>query len=416
MMARPRLLIVSDFAAHTGFSRVAESIAKELRGAWDIAVLAMNYLGYPHPLQQHYRLYSAIIGGDPYGVESIARIADFEHPAVILFITDPWGVRPYLDALRAGGHDATPTVAYCPVDGPCLRRVDVAPLARLTHLISYTDFGARAFAEAGYARPVSVIPHGIDLAAFQPPADRAASRERNGIAPEWFVVGIIDRNQPRKCLDIAFDGFAQFAEHVPTARLLYHGSLLDIGWDIEDMAISCGIDGRLILTGRDFTARQGVSTAQLAGIYGLCDVRLSTTAGEGWGLTVMEAMACGVPCIVPEWSALGEWAAGAVHYLPIDHTRRHAGRMNTRGGIVAPSEVARALTIEMEDAAHRAELSAAGLALVAEPRYRWAHIAARFDAVLSLAVEGLPDDSTIAFDTGAPRRAWQYDAQRPAGA
>jgi glycosyltransferase involved in cell wall biosynthesis len=35
------------------------------------------------------------------------------------------------------------------------------------------------------------------------------------------------------------------------------------------------------------------------------DVLISTSQGEGWGLQVSEAMACGVPCIVPRWAAFG---------------------------------------------------------------------------------------------------------------
>jgi glycosyltransferase involved in cell wall biosynthesis len=44
-------------------------------------------------------------------------------------------------------------------------------------------------------------------------------------------------------------------------------------------------------------------------IYNSLDVYVSTAIGGGWELTVTEAMACKVPCILPDHTSLGELGA-----------------------------------------------------------------------------------------------------------
>jgi glycosyltransferase involved in cell wall biosynthesis len=50
----------------------------------------------------------------------------------------------------------------------------------------------------------------------------------------------------------------------------------------------------------------GVSDVVMAAIYTRSDVLLSATAGEGFGLPVLEAQACGTPVIVSNFSAQSE--------------------------------------------------------------------------------------------------------------
>ena len=90
--------------------------------------------------------------------------------------------------------------------------------------------------------------------------------------PETFAVLILDRNAPRKRLDVAFDAFARFAKDKPASvKLVYHGNLRDVGWDIEHMAEDLGIAERLILTTKDAHDEtwRGVRVADLPYIYSI---------------------------------------------------------------------------------------------------------------------------------------------------
>jgi D-inositol-3-phosphate glycosyltransferase len=378
---KPRLLLVGDLCCHSGFARVNEAIAERLALlGWDIGVLAVNYKGLPHSLQQRYRLYPAFLGGEPYGVECIAAVAKAERPDVVLIVNDPWICERYLARL---GDDAPPCVLYMPVDGQHLKRAYVEPLNKAAHVVGYTQFGIGELQAAGLTAPHSIIPHGIDLETFYPVRQRDA-RALSGLEQDAYAVLVLDRNAPRKRLDLAFCAFAQFAHDKPAnVKLIYHGALDDVGWDIEDMAGDLGIADRLVLTGRDFTAGNGVAIEQLRVMYSMCDVRLSTSMGEGWGLPTLEAMACGLPNIVPEYAALGEWTDGAAQYIPISHLQRHTGGINTVGGVVSVQDAATALEDLYQHPWRRSELSAMGLELARNDRFRWETIADQFDATLT---------------------------------
>lgn len=389
----PTVLIAGDFAAHTGFSRVNEALAAELSArGWDIAVLAINYMGDATPLQSRYRLYPAYGGGDLFGVGRVAKMVQHVQPDALLLVHDPWIVSAWLAELPL---DAPPAVAYVPIDGQGVAPAHVAPLSRCATVAAYTRFGAAELARGGCAAPIAIIPHGIDLELFAP-LEQSEARARLGMDPATYAVLVCDQNQPRKRLDIAFEAFARFAQGKPeTVKLLYHGPIAtENGWDVEAMAADLGIAERLLLSSRHITQRRGVADDHMRVIYGACDVKLSTTSGEGWGLTTMEAMACGLPCIAPAFGALAEWAAPAAFLTPAPIAVRHCGRfgdtgINTVGRVPEVDGVARALTFLYHDAGSREEQCAAGLALVANPRYRWTNIGAAFDALLRNACEGV---------------------------
>jgi D-inositol-3-phosphate glycosyltransferase len=385
-----RLLIVGDFATPTGFARVNESIAHELRAEWSIGVLAINYRGDPHPLQGPYRLYPAHLGGDELGVGRLAPLIAYERPDAILIVQDAWNIAQYIQALseaRALGLVVPPIVAYVPVDATGFRRIDVEPLNACAHVATYTQFGRDVLRQAGLAIPCHVIPHGIDLDTFAP-MERAEARKLAGMPMDTFAVLILDRNAPRKRLDIAFDAFSRFAKGKPkNVRVIYHGALRDVGWDIEAMAEDLGIADRLILTTKDARDEvwRGLPQQSLKHIYSICDVKLSTTSGEGWGLTTMEAMACGLPTIVPHFAALGEWASAA---LPIvAQTPQRHEEINTVGMVPCAQDAATALAHLYDHPEVRLMLREKGLALVSEPRFRWATIARQFERLLTAACE-----------------------------
>lgn len=380
-----KLLLVGDFACHTGFAQVNEALASHLCETWEIHVLALNYKGDPHPLQQQFALYPAWLGGDAVGVGRLALLANHIKPDAILAVNDPWIVKLYLEVV-ADLPDAPPVAAYMPVDGTNLRPEDIEPLNALAHAIAYTRFGRQELRKAGYAGELSVIPHGVDLTRFGP-RDRDAVRQRLGLPTSMFAVLLLDQNQARKRLDIAFDAFAQFAKHAPDARLIYHGPLLaEKGWDILAMAEDLGIYDRLITTDRvdrrfRITQTNGIRPEDMPDVYALADVKLTTTSGEGWGLTTMEAMACGVPNLIPAFGALFEWAGEAAWTMPAEIPVRHAGGINTVGMVPRAETVAEALR-QMARQGEHDYYRRHGLDLVSQDCYRWDTIARQFDAVL----------------------------------
>lgn len=387
-----RLLLCGDFAAHTGLSVVGEALANGLsdRG-WEISVLAINYHGDPTPLQARYALYPAEGGGDPRGVGRITQIVQHTKPDAILAIHDPWLIAAWLHALQTELPLETlvpPMVGYMAVDGMGLNSAHVTPLNGLAAAVAYTQFGRSELRRAGLTAPCHVLPHGIDREVFYP-VEKSEARAQLGMDQDTYACLVFDANQPRKRLDIAFESFAAFARNKPeNVKLLYHGPRISVnGWDIEAMAQDLGMHERLLLSSRFITPTRGVRTDHLRTIYSACDVKLSTSSGEGWGLTTMEAMACGLPCIVPDFAALGEWAEGVALCVPATIRVRHCGEMdgsgiNTVGRVPEVTAVVEALETLYQDRNTGDNMTARGLTLMSDPRYDWANVTAAFDLVL----------------------------------
>ncbi len=119
----------------------------------------------------------------------------------------------------------------------------------------------------------------------------------------------------------------------------------------------------------------------LAKVFNLFDVFMLTGVGEGWSLPALEAMACGVPCIVPDWSALGEWAKPAAWLCECPVTDV-APIVQSVGGRVGKTEVLEALSRLYREPHSRKTMSEAGVALASQPQYRWDDIGKRLADVI----------------------------------
>ena len=377
-----KALLCGDFARATGYSGVNECVASELTArGWDVAVLAAGYGGQPHPLQARYRLWPAPERTDFLGLNRLADVVRAERPDVVLVTATPWVVARYLNSIPPG----VPVAAYMPVDAPNLDPAYVQALDRLALAIPYTRFAEDELRTAGYAGPSTIIPHGIAHDTFYP-VPQAEARAALGLDPDLFIVPWIDRNQPRKRLDLAMRAFARFAADKPEARLLLHTGARDVGWNPAHEAHKAGCADKVILTSDSLSPESGWPVDELRVVYSAADVRLSTTAGEGWGLTIMEAMACGLPVAAPDWSALGEWAAPAALLYPVAGTQSAINRTGTDEAVIDPADAATALEALYQRPDMRDALRAAGLALTERECYRWPVIGAQFDEALRYAV------------------------------
>lgn len=104
------------------------------------------------------------------------------------------------------------------------------------------------------------------------------------------------------------------------------------------------------------------------------------------GLTTMESMACGIANIVPNYSALGEWARGGVHYTDINEIPHYNIKgLNTLGGVADMKSTIRALELLYKDEAERHRIAKAGYDLVTQPKFGWDSIAMEFERVFNTA-------------------------------
>jgi glycosyltransferase involved in cell wall biosynthesis len=388
------VLWVGDAVLQTGFARVTHNVLDYLHSiGWTVNLIGINYDGDPNH-GYPYAIWPAGTGGDQLGRKRLATLSQHLKPDVICIIQDPWVVADYLNS------DVSPTipiVAYMPVDG---KNISKAPLLNdLACAIWYTNFGKKEATIGGYEGKSEVIPHGVDLAVYSP-GDRDEARRNLGLDVALATQGIdyqdafiamnINRNQPRKRLDYALHVFAKWwnAEGRPDNAFLYlHCAAVDLGYDIKQLARYYGIGKRVILSRVKYSSRDSVSEADLANIYRAGDIGFSTTRGEGWGLTTMEGMACGLGQILPDWAALGEWPRDFAYMVPVSHVLTEV-RVNIIGAMASSKHMVDALHIAFTSPEWRREYSRKALACVANPAYRWESVAQEFHRVLTEVVNG----------------------------
>lgn len=284
MTVKKRLLICADAGVDTGFARVTHSLIEHLRRKWVIDILAVNYHGDPHPAQEHARFWcpTAKHTNDLYGYGRLAELMAHTQADVVLIINDPWIVAQYLQYLPKE-HSAR-VVAYMPVDAENMSPSYVSIIdEKLDHAIAYTRFGAIELQSGGMTTPVTIIPHGVDHSKFSP-HDKIDARMQLGLDPHWYIVQAVDRNAPRKRIDLVVHYFCRWVReyNLPdTVKLYYHGMLQDEGYNIEDLMAYYKMSDRLIITDRNLTASNGVSDKAMRLIYNVADVKLSCSVGEG---------------------------------------------------------------------------------------------------------------------------------------
>lgn len=373
---KPRLLWVGDACVPTGFATVTHAVLDHLRHDWEVIVSGVNYDGCAHDLP--YQIMPAWQGGDMWGVNRFVHLCAEFAPAVVVINSDPWNVSQFARVAPAG----TPVIGYMPVDGGNLDPADMRDINRLRAAAWYTAFGHREAVKAGFQGEGHIIPHGIDMDMFCPMSRQQARCALGLEVPAGaFIVGNLNRNQPRKRLDLTIQIFAEWIRQhqVEDAYLLLHCAQKDTGWDLRRVAAFHGVADRLLFTGVD-GLRDMKGPENLRLIYNCLDVQMTTTLGEGWGLTTMEGMACGVPQIVPDSSALAEWADPALK-IPCSRILMHP-EISTTGALVDEVPFVAALQSLYGDKALRARLSTQGLELVRRAQFRWSSVARQLHDLL----------------------------------
>ncbi|RMC34828.1 glycosyltransferase family 4 protein [Paracoccus alkanivorans] len=157
---------------------------------------------------------------------------------------------------------------------------------------------------AGYLdHPAQVIHHGIDTEGFAPPEDRAALRERLGLPADGLLVGCYGRIRAQKGTGDFVQAMIALLPSRPNVTALvmgratekHQGYLADLKRQVEE----AGLGGRIRFLPE-------VTVDRMAEWYGALDLYVAPQRWEGFGLTPLEAMACGVPVVATRVGAFEE--------------------------------------------------------------------------------------------------------------
>lgn len=238
-------------------------------------------------------------GVDRFSIDVLDRIHRAHQGQAIIGLYDSWVIG---DA--TGDH---PTAWWTPIDhDPPPPRV--LAFAQKHHILAMSRFGQDRLAKEGVES--DYIPHGIDLDLFKPtPSD---FRKRNGIPEDAFLVVINAANQDndpsRKAWPEMLLALARFmGEHDDVHVHLHTDIRRANGIAIPDLMTLLRLDKKRISAAEPIEYRLGIhTTEEMVEMYTAADVLLATSRGEGFGLAVPEAMACGTPAIVTDFTAQPE--------------------------------------------------------------------------------------------------------------
>lgn len=171
-------------------------------------------------------------------------------------------------------------------------------ISRMDRVVATSAHGA-AYLE----RPARVIHHGIDTQGFAPPADRAALRQRLGLPRDAVLVGCYGRIREQKGTGDFLNAMIRLLPDRPQVTALIMGRATERHRaylaDLQAQAERAGLSDRIRFLPE-------VPVDRVADWYGALDLYVAPQRWEGFGLTVLEAMACGVPVVATRVGAFEE--------------------------------------------------------------------------------------------------------------
>jgi glycosyltransferase involved in cell wall biosynthesis len=194
-------------------------------------------------------------------------------------------------------------VTLPPAVGEFLSRENVKPITMSPH--GYRQL-AKANIESVY------IPHAVDtqIMGKTTTIEGVPTRKFMGIAEDTFLVSMVAANKAngilhRKALSEQIMAFAMFHKKYPDSHLYLHMEPAPImgGFSVELLLQAVGLGDGTVTIADSNQLRIGYPTQTLAAIYTASDVLLAATYGEGFGVPVIEAQACGTRVITSNWAA-----------------------------------------------------------------------------------------------------------------
>jgi len=235
-------------------------------------------------------------------------------------------------------------------------------LRKCRRIITVSEFSRQRIVEFGRIEPekVSVIPNGVTPFWEQLTPDRVAEVRSRLKLPERYVLSV-GSLEPRKNIKRLIEAWAQ----VPAkdgSELVIVGSSCRV---FQDPGLN-GAEGSVRMLGY-------VSDDDLPAVYAGASVFVYPSLYEGFGLPVLEAMACGTPVICSNRTALPEVAGDAAILVDPESVQ----------------EMASAIGMLLADETRQATLRQAGIKRAQE--YSWDRTAAQVWQVLRSMVDGVSD-------------------------
>lgn len=255
---------------------------------------------------------------DGYGNDILLLHVKRMEPDVTVGLIDIWVIAPEV-------LETSEMISWCPVDHEPLPPKVLSALRHCKSIWAMSRFGERMMRQQGLTN-ITYVPHGVDTEVFKP-IDRTEARKALGLSPEQFIVCSVAANKgfpSRKNLHSMLKAWGAWIRAHPgiDAKFILHSNPLPVpelgGLDLNALCHFYGIPEQNIQFPDVYGDLMGMyNGATMNAMYNAADVFLLPSAGEGFGIPVVEAQAAGCPVIVADFSAQTE-LCGSGWLIPVD--------------------------------------------------------------------------------------------------
>ena len=319
-------------------------------------------------------------------------------PDAAIMLGDPGAAFMFM-AQFGDAFTATPTYHYVPIEGIGLPPA-WAELWQTMAPVACSEFGADQIAKVLGVRP-PVVYHGVDTDTFRPvskakpimlPTGALSTKdeckqawlswlaEENGldrIPRNWLLR--TDSHWPRKRYNSMIRALVPVLARHPDWAMVIHGNPRGPGGDLRHTLskVPQPVRSQFLLTNT-----WGIPRDALSVLYNAADLYVSTGA-EGFGLTIAEALACGVPAVGCDYASVPEVigpAGQVVTSYPLDN------EYDSFWCAIDEQEFGRTVEYLMTHKTKRQDLGRKGPAHV-RSSFRWEQAARDFLALIRSTIE-----------------------------
>lgn len=169
-----------------------------------------------------------------------------------------------------------------------------------------SQFNVETFRNSGVKVPIHVIPLGIDENYYNTKIKSFKKHDK------YTFLSVFEWGE-RKAPEVLLKAYSQTFKKDDNVLLICKIFNNDGAIDIEDefKKLRLPEDGPEIL----ILYNHRIPESQMSSLYRSADCFVLPTRGEGWGMPILEAMACGLPTIATNWSAQTEFMTDENSYL-----------------------------------------------------------------------------------------------------
>jgi glycosyltransferase involved in cell wall biosynthesis len=299
-MTKVAFLSDSDFRG-SGYLNICTNLCKGLaEHGHEVKLVGLGYEN-----NEHYFPYSILPAKEmAEAISTLHNLLLIWQPNVLVVALDLSLQEALLDFVRQN-HPNVPYIVITPLEEKplCLPWAVMLQSAKKVFFIS--EFGTEEAKAKGVEAEFMQI--GIDTQSWRIPTPEEKKLIRSnllGVDDDTFVILTVADNQERKNLGTTMRIVKKFGESgvVKDYRfvLVSRPENVRVGWRLEDKAMEVGILPKYMQYPR------GLPFKELWMLYACADAFLLCSKGEGLGIPVLEAQACGVPVVATQVGAITE--------------------------------------------------------------------------------------------------------------